>query len=338
MAPLLDSSRLQFCYHGFRVSGLKRISAIMTGINSTPASRVYRVACVASLVVLLGAASLAGQPSTNLSARDAVELLRRAVANEIKAANDDSVHFMFQGIKTTPKECTTRLYVETREATAGLAIAYAGKPLTPEQRRFEEARVERFVDNPEELRKKHEQERENAERTLRIVRAMPDAFDFEYAGEEQGSAGIGRAAAPLVKLKFSPRPGYEPPSRVEEVLLGMKGYVLLDAVHSRIASIDGTLFREVGFGWGILGHLDRGGRFVVHQQEVRDNHWEVSSMSLSFTGKILLFKNLSIDSTEVFSRFKQVPNDLTFAQGLAMLKKAAGSVDQDSADGGSTSK
>lgn len=310
----------------------------MTTINSIPSLRVHRAGCSAFLIVLLGAISFASQPSADLSARDAVELVRKAVANEIKASNDDSVHFMFQGIKTTPKECTTRLYVETREATAGLAIAYAGKSLTSEQRRFEEARVERFVDNPEELRKKHEQERENAERTLRIVRAMPDAFDFEYAGEEQGSTGIGRAGGTLVKLNFSPRPGYEPPSRVEEVLLGMKGYVLVDAVHYRIASIDGTLFKEVGFGWGILGHLDRGGRFVVHQQEVRDDHWEVSSMSLSFTGKILLFKNLSINSTEVFSDFKPVPADLTFAQGLAMLKKHENPIGDGSAVSGSTSK
>ena len=136
-------------------------------------------------------------------------------------------------------------------------VAYNGKPLDAEQRRAEEARVERFIDNPEELRRKREQERENAEHTMRIVRALPDAFLFEYAGEETGSTGIGRAGATLVKLKFRPNPRYEPPSRVEEVLTGMEGFVLVDAVRYRLASIDGTLFKEVGFGWGILGHLDR---------------------------------------------------------------------------------
>ncbi len=202
-----------------------------------------------------------------------------------------------------------------------MVIANNGKPLTPEQRREEEARVERFVNDPEELRKKREQEHAEAERTLRIVRAMPEAFLFEYAGEEQGSAGIGRAGDTLVKLKFRPNPSYQPPSHVEEVLTGMQGFVLVDAVHYRIASIDGTLFKEVGFGWGILGHLDRGGRFVVQQQEVGDNFWEVSSMTLRFTGKILLFKNLNIDSTEIFDGFKRVPTDLTFAQALELLRK-----------------
>jgi hypothetical protein len=54
---------------------------------------------------------------------------------------------------------------------------------------------------------------------------------------------------------------------------------------------------------------------------VGDNFWEISSMSLSFTGKILLVKNLSIVSTEIFSGFKQVPTNLTFAQALEVLKQ-----------------
>jgi hypothetical protein len=106
----------------------------------------------------------------------------------------------------------------------------------------------------------------------------------------------------------------------------MQGYVLVDAVHYRLATINGSLFKEVGFGWGILGHLDPGGRFTVRQQELDDNVWEISSMSVSFTGKILLFKNLSINSTETFTGFKRVPSDLTFAQALELLKKEESSV------------
>ena len=280
-------------------------------------------------ILLLTATSFAGQPATVSSYRDPAELVRKAVQNEIKAANDDSAHFLFRGTKTTSQGSTTRLYVETREATAGLVIAYNGKPLTPEQRRTEEARVERFIKHPEELKKKREQERAEADRTLRIVRALPDALLFEYAGEEQGSEGIGRAGETLVKLKFRPNLHYQAPSHVEEVLTGMQGYVLVDAAHYRLAVIDGTLFKEVGFGWGILGHLDPGGRFTVQQQELDDNVWEISSMSVNFTGKILLFKSLSISSTETFTGFKRVPSDLTFAQALELLKKEESSVAAD---------
>jgi hypothetical protein len=272
-------------------------------------------------ILPLTIACFAGQPATVQSSLDPAELIRKAVQNEIKTVTEDTDRFMFHGTKTTSKGSTTKIYVETKEATAGLVVAYNGKPLTPEQRRAEEARVERFLNNPEELKKKHNQEREDEQRTLRIVRAIPDAFLFEYAGEEQGSAGIGRAGDPLVKLSFRPNPRYEPPSRVEQVLTGMQGFVLVDATRFRIASIDGTLFRDVSFGWGILGHLDRGGHFLIQQQEITENRWDISRMSLDFTGKILLVKNLTISSTEVFSNFKKVPADLTFAQALELLKK-----------------
>jgi len=289
-------------------------------------SLAHSIAHTGASILLLTAANFAGQPAIVPSYRDPMELVRKAVQNEIKAADDDSARFLFRGTKTTPQGSTTRLYVETREATAGLVIAYNGKPLTPEQRHAEEAHVERFVSHPEELKKKHELERASAERTLRIVRALPDAFLFECAGEEQGSESVGRAGETLVKLRFRPNPHYQPPSHVEEVLTGMQGYVLVDAAHYRLAVIDGTLFKEVGFGWGILGHLDPGGRFTVQQQELEDKVWEISSMSVNFTGKILLFKSLSISSTETFSGFKRVPSDLTFAQALELLKKEESSV------------
>lgn len=281
---------------------------------------------VVVLILLLVSASYAQQSSAPQSAsaqHDPAELVRKAVQNEINATSA-SMHFMFRGTKTTPKGSITKIYVETSAGTAGMTVAYDGKPLTSEQRRAEEARVERFVNSPEELRKKRAQEREDADRTMRIMRALPDAFVYEYVGEEPGSLGIGHVGDSLVKLKFHPNPNYRPPSHVEEVLVGMEGNLLVDAVHYRIASIDAQLFREVGFGWGILGHLDKGGHFVVHQQDVEENVWEISSMSLRFTGKILLVKNLFIDSTEVYSGFKRVSPDLTFAQALQLLKKQDG--------------
>jgi hypothetical protein len=40
------------------------------------------------------------------------------------------------------------------------------------------------------------------------------------------------------------------------------------------------------------------------------------------TGKILLFKSLSLISDEVLSDFRKMPENLTFAQGVQMLKTA----------------
>jgi hypothetical protein len=120
---------------------------------------------------------------------------------------------------------------------------------------------------------------------------------------------------------------------VEQVLSGMQGTVLIDAQQHRIAKIDGTLFKDVSFGWGILGHLDKGGRFQVEQGEVAEGRWDIERMSLSFTGRILLFKGLNIKSEEVYSDYRRVDDDLSFAQGVALLKKTVESAHESRSSG-----
>lgn len=294
----------------------------MTAADPNPRTGfVSSIAASCAGILLLSTFSWAAQPAIVSSYSDPRDLVRKTVQNEINADRSNSSHFFFRGVKTTPKDSTTRLYVESKEATAGMLVAYNGKPLSAQQREAEEARIARFLNHPEELNRKHNQEQEELDHMIRIMRALPDAFLFEYAGEEPASEHIGHLGDTLVKLKFHPNPTYQPPSHVEEVLTGMDGYLLIDAVRFRLASIDATLFKEVGFGWGILGHLNSGGRFVVQQQEVGDNQWEISSMTLNFTGKILVFKNLSIKSTEVFSDFKPVSSNLSFAQAVDLLRK-----------------
>jgi hypothetical protein len=265
----------------------------------------------------LAAGAASSSPQASISAS---ELVRAAVTNELAAANDNSIKHMFRSRKQRLQGSQTRLFVETRDAMAGMTIAYNDQPLTPEQMESEEHHLAGLVGDPDQLSRKHVLEQENAERTLRIVKALPDAFLYDYDGEQQGTADLGKDRARLLRLKFRPNPAYAPPSRVEQVLAGMEGFVLIDPASRRIARIDGTLFKEVGFGWGILGHLDKGGHFLVEQRDIEDGSWEISHMALTFTGKILLFKSIAIKSDEVFSDFRRVPADTTFAQGVEMLK------------------
>jgi len=249
------------------------------------------------------------------------ELVRQTVNNEIKASQNDASRHMFVSRKEGNHGSQTKLYCETRDAMAGMAIAYDDKPLTAQQRAAEEARLDGLVNDPAELAKKRQREKEDTERMSRIMRAMPDAFLYEYAGTETGKAGVGKAGEELVRLRFRPNPKYDPPSHVEQVLAGMQGDLLIDANRHRIARINGTLYKEVGFGWGILGHLDKGGHFLVEQGDVGDGTWDIARMSLAFTGRVLLFKRLDFKSNEVLSDFRSVPQGLSFAQGVELLKK-----------------
>ncbi|MGA8762134.1 MAG: hypothetical protein WB562_04515 [Candidatus Sulfotelmatobacter sp.] len=273
------------------------------------------------LIVTVAASCLAQQAAVSLpDSTSSIKLVRAAVANEVAASNDASVKHMFRSRRETRGKSQTRLYVETQDAMAGMTIAYDDHPLSPQQMQDERARLDRLQASPEELKRKHSQEKNDADHTLRIVRALPDAFLYEYDGRENSTPVLGRVGDELIRLKFRPNPSYSPPSRVEEVLKGMQGVVLIDPVARRIARIDGTLFREVTFGWGFFGHLNKGGHFCVEQGALGDGSWDVTHMQLAFAGKILMVKSLNISSNEVFSDFRRVPSDTTFAKGVEMLK------------------
>src|SRR5215469_16935086 len=167
------------------------------------------------------------------------ELVRRTVQNEVKASDTPGPPHMFVSLKEGAHGSQTKLYCETKDAMAGMAIANDGKPLTAAQRQAEQTRLDQLMKNPEELKKKRQREREEADRAERIVRAMPDAFLYEYDGTERGTDGLGKDGDELVRLRFRPNPKYEPPSRTESVLQGMEGTLLVDANRYRIARIDG---------------------------------------------------------------------------------------------------
>jgi hypothetical protein len=280
----------------------------------------------ASLALLAVTAMLAAQdaktPDTKAADMPPGELVRVAVENEIAASNHPGVLHMFRSRKQTARLSQTRLYVETTDALATMLTAINDQPLTAEQQQGETNHLSWLVNNPDQMRKKHWREKEDEQRTLQIVKALPNAFLYQYAGAENGAPGMGEPGVPLVKLTFTPNPAYSPPSRVEQVLDGMKGYLLIDAKARRMARIDGTLFREVSFGWGLIGHLDKGGHFLVQQADLGlgDGSWGITEISLSVTGRILLFKGLNIVSDEVLSDFRKMPPNLTFAQGVEMLK------------------
>jgi hypothetical protein len=280
-----------------------------------------RSACVATLMSSIAmmhpCASRAQQ-----AAKSPVELVRLTVQREIASSNSNT-RVMFTDRKTTPHGSQTKLLVETREGMAGMVVANNDAVLSSQQRLAEQARLAMMTSNPEELKKKQRTEKEDSERVTRIMKALPDAFLYEADGSENGTQEVGGEGKALIRLKFRPNPAYSPPSRVEQVLTGMQGQLLIDSQQHRIAKIDGTLGRDVSFGWGILGHLDKGGRFLVEQAEVTKEDWEITRMNLSFTGKVLLFKSLNIKSDETFSDFQRVPGNLSFKEGVELLKQKA---------------
>ncbi len=294
-----------------------------------PVPKSVAIWCQTTLFVLLAAWACAAQqpPAPDLPANP-VDLVRQAVGNENKSGHDPT-HYMFRITKVKPGHSETREMIQTDQGVIGRLLLVNGKPLSPADRQKEDKRLQRLISDPQQLTQKQKSQKEDDRRTRNMVAALPDAFTYEYAGIEHEEPW-----GELVMLKFKPNPDFDPPNRETMVYKGMEGSMAIAMPAKHIAKIQAHLFRDVNFGWGILGHLDQGGRFVVEQKPVdgNPNHWEPSHMVLNFTGKALFFKTIKIDDNETTTDYRPVP-DMTVAQAVDMLKKADGELAQDGGNG-----
>ncbi|HEY6763191.1 MAG TPA: hypothetical protein VI386_00340 [Candidatus Sulfotelmatobacter sp.] len=287
--------------------------------------------CLSLLFSLSALLSWAQTPAFPIVQGSPQELVRATVANEIAPADTALPKHFYLSQKQSSQGVDAKLNVETTEGTAGMLIERNSQPLSGKDLGEEASRLERLCNNPNDLRRKQRREKEVDEHSQQIVKALPDAFLYEFDGTVPGTSTVGKKGDTLVRLRFHPNPRYSPPSHVEQVLLGMQGTLLIDQQEHRLARIDAQLFREVSFGWGVLGHLDKGGTFQVDQADVGNGSWEMTRMRLNLTGKVMMVKSLIIKSEETNSDFRHVPDNLTFAKAVELLKSEQGHYESEQA-------
>ena len=241
------------------------------------------------------------------------ELVRRVVANELEQEARDKSHYMFRLKRITPKGTRLQEIVQTDQGSIARTLLVDGKAPTEDQKRAEQDKITKLANDADAQRQRMKREKEDENRAQIMIKALPNAFFYQEIGRD----------GDIVKLRFRPDPNYEPASREESVYTGMAGELWLNVPQQRLRKIDAHLFHDVDFGWGILGRLYRGGSFMVEQEQVDGTHWDTTVMKLDLTGKALIFKSLVYKEQEYESDFKRLPDHLTMAQGVEILKKGA---------------
>ncbi|MFZ0862887.1 MAG: hypothetical protein WCA27_09985 [Candidatus Sulfotelmatobacter sp.] len=261
-------------------------------------------------IILLGSTAFPQSDSERLG-MSANELARKVVTNELKVQNEDLGHWMYRLEKKDAEKKQVQEIVETKDGSLSRLLSTDGRPLDAKQQQKESRRIQRLVSNPGEQRKLQQASNKKAEQGERLFKILPDVFVFGYAGCE----------GDLIKLSFRPNPNFQPPSIEARVFQNMEGEMTVDSKQERLAAINGHLMEDVKFGGGLLGHLDKGGKFEVSQTEVAPGHWEMTVLVVDMKGKVLLFKTINVQETENHSDFHRVPDDLTLAQAADILNK-----------------
>jgi len=266
---------------------------------------------VPALTIALLSLALPLHPQSPEPVSSAQDLARKVVTNEARMSKEDQSLWSYQ--KTTRKAGgdEERAVIQTKHGDLDRLLLVNGKPLDAREQKQESDRIKNQIHNPSEQRKLQERSQKDADQMTRILKVLPDALLFSYGERHDNS----------VQLLFKPNPKYHPTSRETHVLSTLAGEMWVDARQNRIEEVRGHVTREVRFGGGFAGHLDKGGTFQVKQTEVAPGHWEITMLDVHMKGKALLFKSISIQQSETRSHFQRVSDRLTLEQAAEMLSR-----------------
>lgn len=263
------------------------------------------------LALSCGLALGASSPQDATTSYSAQEMVRRMVGSEIAAQEMDHTKWHFFSRREEGGKTVVQEKVQTVAGTLRRIVALNGKPLPPEELAKESEKLEEYTHDRDAQEKRQKEEREDAEKAKKMFRMFPDAFLYTHAGEENG----------LVKLHFVPNPDFNPPTREAMVFHAMSGMLWIEPKQMRFAKMQASLMDDVKFGWGLLGHLDRGGTMLIEQKEVGPRHWEIVRMDLNLKGKAVLLKSISVQQKEENYGFERLPDKMDVGSALAMLKR-----------------
>jgi hypothetical protein len=272
------------------------------------------------VVCLLLAPGQKPETSTELPPNPQV-LVREVVQNGLRYARNDQIHWSFRETVRKDGRIETHEICQTNVGTIDRLIAIDGLPLSAEQQKHEDARIQAWLANGSEIRKEQQKQRQDSARQGRMFATFPEAFRYKYSGTEGG----------LVKLAFEPDPLFVPSSRQEEVFHHLEGTMWIEPNLKQLVRIDGELTSEVRFAGGLLGRLDKGGVFSVKFKEVDSGHWAMAELNVDMNGRALLFRTISVQERREFDDYHLVPNDLTPRQAAELLEKQANSSRQSAA-------
>jgi hypothetical protein len=285
-------------------SCLNERRAIMPVTRLNPMS-LRRLTIVLLLLTFTGAlAHGQGAP------QPAAALMGEVIANEL-ADRAAQRRWIYQVVRRENSQTLTEEQVDTKDGSLYRLLAIDGTPLNPEQRRQDDARIERFLHDPIQQLKSRSGHDGDEQRLEKLLGIMPEAFLYDYDGVEGN----------LVRLKFRANPNYNPPTFEARVVHSLAGTILIDSQQKRLAKVSGRLISRVDFGYGFFGHIDQGGTIEIGRIQVSPSRWKTALVKLQLSGRFVFFKTINKQEYETRSDFRALPGDPTLSEASRILAR-----------------
>jgi hypothetical protein len=243
------------------------------------------------------------------SPESAISLVREVVYNELHD-HEHHGYWRYQIQRRTAGGIATEQQVETADGPVTWVTAGNGQPLNSAARQAEQARLEKLTTSPQEQARHLRDYNKDEERIGRIVRMLPDAFLYQFDGEENA----------CIRLRFHPNPDYPLHSIEARVIHSMSGVLLVDARYKRLAGLEGHIDQNIDFGFGILGRIYKGGWFKLDRVRVSSTDWKTDQLEVHLNIRALLVTSFARETSETRAGFQPVPPGMSVAQGVALLE------------------
>lgn len=171
---------------------------------------------------------------------------------------------------------------------------------------FQKRAAELKAMSAEQLKQLRQEERNKERQEDSWLRELPDALEFHRAGEELMN---GR---PTLVLDCSPRSGYRAKNIRARVFEKMRGRVWIDKADSEMAKAEAEMFDSVNIGWGLIGRIEKGTRFLLSRRKLGDDAWGVDTQVIKLSARVL-FKSLRTEVVHHYSDYRHRSQLLTAA-------------------------
>lgn len=263
--------------------------------------------CLIHLLILSGpgcalALGLA-VPARGQDARqdDPKQIVQQAVQTELAADRDDHSRWLYFEVDRKPKNSVTQWVAETPHGDLDRVLEENSQKLSIAD---QQKKMDGFIRASDEQAKRRKAGQHDDDQATELLKLLPDAFVWTDVGSQGGKTS----------LHFKPNSKFHPPDREARVFASMEGDMTVDDAQHRIMSLKGRLIRDVKFGGGLFATLKAGGTFDVERRETGKAVWQITETHVHIEGHALLFKSISEQEDDVKTKFKELPDGLSFQQ------------------------
>lgn len=240
---------------------------------------------------------------------EALQIVRAAVTSEIQADSADKSIWTYLDRDDSPEKKALYVTIETRQGMLRRMIELDGKPLSVGAAQAEMQRIDQYAHDAAEQARAHKNAAHDDAQAAAFLKMLPEAFVWTVAAKD----------AEFITVNFQPNPKFNPPDTEARVMGLMGGQMLIARDGNRIRTLRGSLTQDVKFGYGLFGHLDRGGTFDIERRQVGGGHWQITESHVHIGGKALLFKTIGQQEDEVKTEWKPSP-DATLVAAAETLR------------------